>query len=216
MAKKKTGLGVNPWLSIWARPRDTIRKIVKFNPKYRFAVLSFLYGFPILLHTAQNLNMGATFTTVGIVLVAIVLGTFAGMLGIVIASGLIYWTGKWIGGKDNYQNVRAAVAWSNVPNFVAILVWVALIAAFADRVFLENFDDMNFVGNMSVIISGTLFFQAVISIWSFVILVKSLGEVQGFSAWKGVLNVLIPFFMVGVALWFLSWIFWVGIGIPGS
>ncbi len=209
-------VGVNPWLSIWVKPRETIRNIIKFNPKHRFVILSFLYGFPMLLHTAQNLNLGETFTTLGIVLVALVLGTFVGMLGILIASGLIFWTGKWIGGKDNFQNVRAAVAWANVPNIVAVFVWIVLFTLFSDSIFLDSFDDMSFKGTDMMIISGSLFVQAVISIWSFVILVKSLGEVQGFSAWKGVLNVLIPFFMVGAAIWVLSWIFWIGFGMPGA
>ncbi|MCH9625664.1 MAG: hypothetical protein S4CHLAM123_08420 [Chlamydiales bacterium] len=214
MAKKT--LGVNPWATIWTKPRDTIKRIVRYNPKHRFVWLSFLYGFPMLLHTAQNLNLGDTYTTAGIVVVALVLGTFAGMLGIVIASGLIYWTGKWIGGKDNYQNVRSAVAWSNVPNIIAVIAWAVLLYKFQGQLFFEDFEDKNFVGSDMLLVGGATFVQAVISIWSFVILVKGLGEVQGFSAWKGVLNVLIPFFMVGAAIWVISWIFYMGFGVTGA
>lgn len=214
MAKKTQG--VNPWTQIWVKPRETIRKIVKENPKQRFAILSFLYGLPLLFHSAQNLSLGDTFTTIGIVIVALVLATFVGMLALTIASGLIYWTGKWIGGKAEYYPVRAAVSWSNVPNIIAIIVWAIMIYYFREQIFQGNFDQMKFAGNQTILITGSLFVQAMISIWSFIILVKGIGEVQNFSAWKGVLNVLIPFFMVGILIWVLSWLFWVGNGMPGA
>lgn len=213
MAKKT--LGVNPWTKIWVKPRDTIKHIVKFDPKYRFLILSFLYGLPMLFHSAQNLNLGETFTAAGIAIAAIVLATFLGMLGITIASGLLLWTGKWIGGKANYHHVRAAVSWSNVPNIIPIIVWAVLIYVFKDQIFLEGFDDMNFVGANLALVSGAIFLEAIAAIWSFIILVKGLGQVQGFSAWKGVLNVLIPFFMVGILLWLVSWAIWVATGMPG-
>ncbi len=214
MAKKT--LGVNPWTHIWIKPRETLKKVVRFNPKYRFVILSFIYGLPMLLHMAQNLSVGEQFNIVGIVIVALVLATFVGMLGLTIASGLVYWTGKWIGGKANYFPVRAAVSWSNVPNIFAIIIWAILIYNFRDHIFLSEFDGMNFVGGQMTLITGALFVQAAIAIWSFIILVKGLGEVQGFSAWKGVLNVLIPFFMIGILIWVITWLFWACNGMPGA
>lgn len=217
MAKKKTAkkLGVNPWLSIWVKTTETIRSIVRYNPKHRFAILSFLYGLPMLLHSAQNLSLGETFTTYGIVTVALVLATFVGMLAITIASGLIYWTGKWIGGKGEYYPIRAAVSWSNVPNIVAIVIWAIMLYNFGDQIFMGELDQEGLASGSSTLVSGALFVQAIISIWSFIILVKGLGEVQGFSAWKGVLNVLIPFFLVGIAIWGIFWLVWLMSGMPG-
>ncbi|NGX27271.1 MAG: hypothetical protein K940chlam6_01204 [Chlamydiae bacterium] len=214
MAKKT--LGVNPWTHIWIKPRETLKKVVRFNPKYRFVILSFIYGLPMLLHMAQNLSVGEQFNIIGIVIVALVLATFVGMLGLTIASALVYWTGKWIGGKANYFPVRAAVSWSNVPNIFAIIIWAILIYNFRDHIFLSEFDEMNFVGGQMTLITGALFVQAAIAIWSFIILVKGLGEVQGFSAWKGVLNVLIPFFMIGILIWVITWLFWACNGMPGA
>lgn len=214
MAKKT--LGVNPWKRIWVKPRDTIKNIIKFNPRYRFAILSFLYGLPMLLHTAQNLDLGGQFTTVGIVVVAAVLATFVGMLILTIASGLVYWTGKWIGGKSSYINIRAAVSWSNVPNIVTIVVWLLLIYNFHDQIFYNTFNQAEIGSQGSTILDIGMFIESVAAIWSFIILVKSVGEVQGFSSWKGVLNVLIPFFMVGISIYLVSWFFWIVTGMPGN
>jgi len=212
----KQPLGVNPWTHIWIKPRDTIRQIINFDPKYRFWILSFLYGLPMLLHMAQNLSMGTAFSTAGIAIAAVVLATFAGWLGLSIASWLVHWTGKWIGGKSGYYPIRAAVSWSNAPNIISIIVWIILILSFQKEIFLAEFDEMSFTGSQMSIVTGSLFVQAVISIWSFIILVKGIGEAQGFSAWKGVLNVLIPFFMVGALIWVVTWLFWVGNGMPSA
>jgi len=39
-------------------------------------------------------------------------------------------------------------------------------------------------------------------------LLKTLGEVQGFSAWKALLNVVIPLVIVVAAIWLVGWIIW--------
>lgn len=213
MAKKKAKkLGVNPWTNIWFKPRETIRQVVKFNPKHRFVILSGLYGLPMLLHMAQNLSLGEKFTVAGISLSAIVLAIFVGMLGITIATWLLHWTGKWIGGEADFIQVRTAVSWSNVPNIISIIAWGFLIYNFRESIFLEDVAEKTMTAGTVGGLTWALLVQSIASIWSFVILVKGLGQVQGFSAWKGVLNVLIPFFMVGILLWLISWLLWIGNG----
>lgn len=205
-------LSVNPWLSMWTNPRDTIRAIVKFNPKYLFVLLSGIYGFPLLLQFAQNLSLGERTSSLAIFIGSLVLSVFIGMLGITVISGLLYWTGQWIGGKASFQNVRAAVAWANVPNTANIVIWLVMIGVFGARLFTRGFAETTFVGSELAIVFFAFLLQVVISVWGFVIGLKALGEVQGFSAWKALLNVLIPFFMVGIAFWVVTWIGYVIFG----
>lgn len=197
-------LGLNPWTRIWTSPRETIRSIVNFNPKFRFIILSFLHGLPTLFYTAQDMSMGNTYSFFAIALTAIILATFIGMLAITIGSALFLWTGKWIGGKATYYPIRAAVSWSNVPNVIIILTWIVLIYFFREQVFLKGFQQTDFIGAAFTGMAIALVVQTVMSIWSFVILVKGLAEVQGFSAWKGLLNVLIPFFMIAILIWVIT------------
>src|SRR5271155_3533047 len=103
MGEKLSG---NPWLKIWVQPRETIRAIVKTNSKKYFALLSAFYGFPMLLQFSQNLSLGETLPSYAILFIALVLSTFAGMLGITIISWLVHWTGKWIGGEGNFDKIR--------------------------------------------------------------------------------------------------------------
>jgi len=205
-------LSVNPWLEIWTRPRETIRAIVKFNPKYLFILLSGIYGFPLMLQFAQNLSLGERLSALTVFIIALVLSVFIGMLGITIISGLLYWTGQWIGGKAPYSYVRAAITWSNVPNVVNVVIWLLMMGVFGARLFTRGFAEATFVGYELTIVFFAFLIQVVIAVWGFVIALKALGEVQGFSAWKALLNVLIPFFMVAIGFWVIMWIGYVLFG----
>lgn len=191
----------NPWLTMWTKPRQTIREIVSTNPKYRFALLSAVYGFPMLLNFAQTLSLGMNVHWGMILAIAVVLSTFVGMLGLSITAGLMYWTGKWIGGKSQFLEMRAAVSWANVTNVVTSLVWLVLIAIFGQDVFMRNFSNTPFMGGEKVAIFFLFTIQTIVSIWSIFILVKAVGEVQGFSAWKGLLNLILPVMIVILLAW---------------
>ena len=112
-----------------------------------------------------------------------------------------------LGGKGSFQTVRAAVAWSNVPNFVTVLMWVVLLMVFGAQVFNRNFSEMQFVGYRAGILFLVMLVESIVSIWGFIILLSTLREVQGFSIWKAILNVVIPFVAVVAVIWGTAWMF---------
>jgi len=209
-------LPVNPWLGMWVRPRETIKEIVKFNPKHLFPLLAGIYGFPMVLQFAQNISLGDRLPAWAVVVISLALAVFVGMLGITVVSGLLYWTGGWIGGKAKFQEVRSAVAWSNVPNTVNCAIWLIMAAVFGARLFNRGFSEMPFMGYELTVVFFAFLAQVVISVWGFIVVLKALGEVQGFSAWKALLNVLIPFFMVMIGFWIVMWLVYMlfGMGMP--
>ncbi len=202
MAKQAVG---NPWLSIWTEPRQTVRSIVKTDPKFRFAILSAIYGLPMALNLAQNFSLGVKVPLWAVLIGSLIICTLLGMIGISISTWLLHVTGRWIGGQGSYQTIRTAVAWSNVPNIVTILMWIVLLGTFGVAVFTKQFSETPFVGYQAGIVFIVFLIQAVISIWGFIILLQGLGEVQGFSAWKALLNVLIPFVIVVAIIWLVGW-----------
>lgn len=203
-----------PWLRMWVKPRETIREIVATNPKYQFGLLSAVYGLPVILNFAQNYSLGDHFSLLWIVLIALVLSPFIGMLGITIMSGLLLWTGRWIGGTASYLPIRAAVSWSNVTNVVTIFVWIVFIALFGRSIFMESFPQTAVPTGTMQIVLGLFLIETVASIWSFVILLQGLSEVQGFSIWKALLNVIIPLIIIIMAMWLLAAVVSCNAGIP--
>lgn len=197
-------LAINPWIKMWTKPKETIRAIITMDSRHRFLTLCVVYGLPAMLQLAQNMSLGFSYSLVGILLGCLFLSLFAGMIGITIASALLYMTGKWMGGAATFIQVRCAVSWSNVTNMLSILLWVALIAAFKSLLFTDAFATASFTQIESTLVFVIFLVQFVLAIWSFVLLVQSLAEVQGFSAWKALLNVIISFGIVIAFFWLVG------------
>jgi hypothetical protein len=197
---------MNPWVEIWVRPRETIRAIIASSSTYLFPLLCLIYGFPVLLQVAQNLSLGDRFSLGAIVIGALIFAVVPGFVMFNISAGLIYWTGKWIGGVGSFQNIRAAVAWSNVPSLINGVLWIVNMLLFKSRIFTLSFVMMPLSRGEAMVLAVTSLIQLILAVWSLVILVKALGEVQGFSAWKGLLNVLIPFFIIVIGFSLLFWV----------
>lgn len=197
----------NPWLSIWIEPRKTIRSIVDTDPKFGYLLLCAVYGLPLSFNLVQNLGLTAVVPIWAIFIGSLVVCTFLGIIGISISSWLLYIFGRMIGGKGNFQTVRAAVAWSNVPNFVTILMWIVLLGVFGSQVFNRNFSEMQFVGYQAGILFLVMLVESIVSVWGFIILLSTLREVQEFSVWKAILNVVIPFVVVVAVIWGTAWLF---------
>lgn len=198
--------GTNPWLKIWVEPRKTIRSIVNTNSRYGLVALCAIYGLPLALNLAQSFALVEVIPVWAVLAGALIVSAFLGIVGISISAWLLSFTGRWIGGKGKFEHVRAAVAWSNVPNFVTILMWVALFGVFGMQVLNRNFSEMQFVGYQA----GTLFLvmlvESIVSVWGFIILLNTLAEVQGFSLWRALINVIIPFVALVVIIWGLGWL----------
>ncbi len=205
MARK---LERNPWLSIWVQPRETIREIINFDPKYKLFVLCALYGFPMAMSFAQSFSLSSQFPTWSIVIAALVVCTFLGYIGISISTWLLHVTGKWIKGSGTYQTIRAAVAWSNVPNAITSLTWFLLLGIFGGKIFCREFSESTFIGYQAGVVFLIFLIQSIVSIWGFIILLKTLGEAQGFSAWRALLNIAIPFVIVVALAWLVGWAIW--------
>jgi hypothetical protein len=196
---------LNPWFSIWTEPRKTVRSIVNTDPKFGFVILSAIYGLPMALNLAQNFSLGSVVPIWAVLIGSLIVCTFLGMIGISISTWLLQFTGRWIGGGGSFQTIRAAVTWSNVPNIVTILMWIVLLCMFDGAVFNRQFSETRFIGYQAGIVFIVFLLQAIVSVWGFIILLQGLGEVQGFSAWKALLNVLIPFVIVVAIIWLVGW-----------
>lgn len=204
MAKSVQG---NPWLSIWTQPRKTIRSIVDSDPKRGFILLCAIYGLPLAFNLTQSFDFASVIPLWAILIGSLVACPFLGMIGITISSWLLHFFGRMIGGKGTFPMVRAAVAWSNVPNFVTVCMWGILLGIFGAAVFSKNFSEMQFVGYRAGILFLVMLIESIVSVWGFILLLSTLREVQSFSIWRAILNVVLPFAVVVAVIWLASWAF---------
>lgn len=200
-------LTVNPWLKMWSRPREAIRAIIQYNPSFLLPLLYWVYGFPILLQTAQNLSLGGKFPLLASVIGAAIFAIVVGWIGINVGSALFYWTGKWIGGLGSCKEIRAAVAWSTVPSLLNGVIWIIQLSVFKSFLLTEQFLESQFVGVQMGVVFVTTLAQTILAVWGFIMLLNALAEVQQFSIWKALLNVFLPVIVILVGLKIITWLF---------
>jgi hypothetical protein len=186
---------LNPWVSIWVAPRATIQQIVNRDPDRSVLLLAAVAGLPGV--TAYS-NPGSPFTYfidslgwVGNLLVVAVIASFVGIVGLYIASALLGWTGNYIDGEGSVRKIRAAVAWSTVPIIWSRLLWIPAVIFLGEDLFLGKVPTLNNEPLMIFIWLCLVAAEGLVSVWGFVVSLHCLGQVQGFSAWKAFLNLLL-------------------------
>jgi hypothetical protein len=165
----------NPWATIWTRPRATIRRIVETDVRYQVTFLAILSGALIWLERRwSNPSTAAAFPM--LVVMAVIVGALAGMIELYVNGALLKWAGAALGGVGSYAEVRAALAWSRVPVIVAVSIGVLAILLGTDGPMLG--------GESSGSGASLALLHGLFVIWGFVVMLKCIGEVHRFSAWR--------------------------------
>jgi len=181
---------------MWTKPRATIQQIVDTNPEHLVMILAAISGFSQVLSRASMRSMGDELAWPFIFLIAAIAGPIGGIIGLYIASALIRWTGSWIGGNASSQNIRAALAWSSVPIIWALILWLPELALFGQELFTTETPIIDANPSLVILMLGFAAIELSIGIWTAVVFLKCLGQVQGFSAWKALGNA----FLAGIVI----------------
>lgn len=190
----------NPWFSIWIRPRATIQQIVETDPHKTVLLLAAAAGISRALDRASFRNLGDRAEWPVIVGAAVVVGPVAGIIGLYVSGALVGWTGKWIGGAAPSENIRAAVAWSNVPVVWTLILWIPQLALFGQELFTSATPRLDANPLLGLTLLAFALTELTLGLWAIVIFLKCLAQVQGFSAWSALGNVLLAAMVVVVPL----------------
>jgi hypothetical protein len=116
-------------------------------------------------------------------------------------------TGRWLGGNAYPIEVRAALAWSAVPQiwgailqFFKLVLIVYVLYANATNTYVSSSALLTTLGVF-------LLLESVIGVWSLIVTLQSLGEVHSFSAWRALGTVLLAGVVIFVANLVLSCVF---------
>ena len=191
----------NPWVSIWTSPRSTIARIVQENPNRGLWWLAFIYGFSGLLNTFQSMFLGRQFGLLALFLIAAVLGPLWGYVSFSVWSWVVSWTGKWLKGAGEFKTVRAAYAWSCFPLIVNVVLWFALAALFGRSLFTDISEGYPLTQGQMAMMMAILLIRLVVAIWSLVIYLNALAEVQKFSVLRAIGNVVIAGVLIAIVFY---------------
>jgi hypothetical protein len=200
----KKELSINPWLSVWIKPRETIRALVRYNLTHRFLLLSAIYGFQYVIQASQYLSLGRDYSLFFILFISLILAVPVGYIMFNITSFFILWIGKLLKGKGSFKEVRAATYWSSVPIIATLILWGILMVTHGNSLFVAGYEKgVTEAGAIINVIVAIL--QIILGVWMIVIFLQMLGEVQGFSAWKALLNVIMAGISMFVVAFLISW-----------
>ncbi|MDP6687700.1 MAG: Yip1 family protein [Acidobacteriota bacterium] len=192
---------LNPWVSIWTQPRATIQQIVDSDPEQSVLILAGLGGFADCLSLVLGSGLGDRYSWFYIVLLCGLIGLVWGIVTLYVFSFLLHWTGKWLDGMASQPLIRAAGAWAQVPIMWSFPIWVPLIALFGQDLFRSG--SFGLESNPFYPYYGPILAPlAVLGVWSFVLSLHCLAQVQGFSAWKALGNnfLAVFFLLLGAAV----------------
>ena len=198
----------SPWLSIWIHPRETIARIVADDPNRALWWLAGIYGFSSLMNMFQSMMLGGSLGTASLFILAIIVAPFWGWLNFSVWSCFVAWVGKWFKGRGSFTTVRSAYAWSCVPLILNIPLWLLLVVTFGHQLFL-NFPNAHLLPQSQVMfLFGVLGVKIILFVWSFIIYLNALAEVQKFSILKACFNVAIAGVISVVILGIIISVLW--------
>jgi hypothetical protein len=180
----------SPFLTIWRRPRETVRWIVAEKPSLHVMWLASLAGIGDSLSRDFARDTGdrsAVAITVAI-LGACIRGPLWGLLNLWVFSHLIRWTGGWIGGKATREHLKSAMAWAVVPIACGVPLWIPLVVN--SHIFSEDAPSMGAQPVLLVIaLLAIVLVEVILAVWAIVLLCQTVAEVQDFrSGWRALAN----------------------------
>ena len=191
---------LSPFLSIWIKPRETIRKIVDTDPTKYVTVLAMLAGIGQALDRASSRNMGDSLPLIALLGLCLIFGPSGGSISLYIGGALYRWSGSWLGGQASSEEVRAAIAWSSVPIIFTLPLWIPELLLFGEEMFTKATPKLNANPLLGIVLLGFVAVEVIVGIWAFVVFMKGLGEVQKFSAWKALGSVILGTLVIFVPI----------------
>jgi hypothetical protein len=176
---------LRPYLGIWTQPRATIRAIVDADALRAVVLLAWMGGVTDILESASFKSSADRLPWIAVVAMALVLGPPLGFAYVYVGGRLTALTGRWLGGSADSQQCRAAIAWASVPRAAALALWPPVLAVLGGEMFKSDTPQISSSPARLLVFLASTGIWITLSAWAAVLLWKCLGEVHGFSAWRG-------------------------------
>jgi len=182
---------IAPWRSMWIQPRKTIHLIIQTNPRYGVFWLSGIYVLQSLFFLLNFWSFGLTFSHNALLIPSVVLAPALGVIWICFYGWILHVTGRWFGGKAPASHVRSALAWSRLPMSLSLILWIYLFLTKPEEAFIQH-GPRTFAPFFHLMIFS-------LKAWTLILFVQAIREVQHFSLFKALANVLTS----GILYWII-------------
>ena len=177
-------------------PREAFRFINDYKYEKHLYLLLFLAGIVRYFDRASSKNMGDNYSIWAIIAIGVIVGGLFGWISYYIYAALISWSGKWMNGKGNTESILRILAYALFPSILSLIILIPHIAIYGNDIFKsENGFYSSGLVDSTIYYSFT-FIEIIFGIWSVVLCVIGISEVQKLSIGKSILNLILPVILV--------------------
>ncbi|HKN01570.1 MAG TPA: YIP1 family protein [Candidatus Binataceae bacterium] len=192
---------IRPFFTIWVEPRATIRRIVESDPRRNVIALAMIGGGLGMLASSWFTALANPASTTALwpvgVALKVVLGAVWGIVGLYSGAWLIGLACRVLGGVASSLELRAALAWGNLPEITATALTIAVVLLGLVSPPEIRHGGLRWTTGAKIdltLLNGSL------GIWGIVLQMKCLGEVNRFSAWRALGAVVLTIAVLVVAV----------------
>ena len=162
-------------------------------------MLASIWGASIALSLSSAFYLGEKLP-LATILIGALIGGALGLPALYLLAVLYTKMGRVFGGRSSATDMRAALAWSAVPQIPILLVWILRIALFGQ----STFTSMGYSNSAQLV--PPLIFSLVqlaslpFSIWGIAIWIGAYAEVHQVSTWRGIASLAAGGAFIGAAL----------------
>lgn len=175
---------LNPLLSIWTQPKETVRQLINHNKLGLSIILACIAGIGAVLAALQDSGWFQDMSTAGLAVGIIIMAMVSGLINVGVSTLLYTVIGKLYGGHGKMREMAIAVGPMMIPQIFILPVYMIYVWIYGRQFFAAPADF-----NLTSIPLGAylilLLFTLTASIWTIVISSKAIGVVHGFSSWRG-------------------------------
>jgi hypothetical protein len=184
------------FIKILTSPREAFRFINNYKYEKHLYILLCLGGIVRAFDRAASKNMGDQFSILAIISICIISGGLFGWISYYIYATLMSWCGGWFNARGNPQSILRILAYALFPSILGLVMLIPQILIYGNEIFksesdIETTDLINFS-----FFYGLIFIELVLSVWSFILIIIGISEVQKLSIGKSILIVLLPAMLI--------------------
>ena len=192
---------------IWLSPRLVFRFINDYRYEKHLRILLVLAGIANAFDRATGRNVGYHYSLTSIVAMCIIAGGLFGWVTFYIFSLLTAWTGGWLKGRADSDDILRVQAYAMIPAIVSMFFLIPETIIYGRAVF-TSFSSFPSDGTLSNLIYNCCFIlDLLLGIWSLVLWIIAISEVQKFSIAKSIANFLLSIAVIIVPLVALAYLY---------
>ena len=173
-----------PLLSMWIWPQAAIRRLVESRARLTTLALAAIAGIYVtpLMVVFEAPGLGALLQSWHLILI----GALAGIAALYIAAGLAFLAGRLLGGTATYAQLRKALAWTAIPNSLALTLVAAVGLVLSVLGILMDPSNTALGDGFAVFVLMVL--AAPLGLWGLVVSIRALAAVQNFGVFRSALS----------------------------